>query len=295
MSHFAKIKGGSLDKEAFVMKKSISLILLSVMWLAACGSDNGETNSSISQTEASQEQTDQKSIQFVSGVTDFVTKGDKYNYYAIEAVAEGAEQVTAIIEGTAVDIRKTDNQWQFTYPYPGPNVETDITFTTDDSVEYGQTGIDLADLEADSYVTLSFIPNENPVIEEAAVTVNEGEAHTFRSEDSAIVEVVTVTNIELIPAKGELNPLGKELLQVDVHYANEGTTATYIAPNYFTATDVDGHFLPIRYSHFWLIEVQPGESFAETIYYDVTDDGPYQINFFDGAWLENDSANGVSI
>ncbi|HJB23077.1 MAG TPA: DUF4352 domain-containing protein [Candidatus Jeotgalibaca pullicola] len=282
------------------MRGKYAWLLLSTLFLlSACvgtdadgdSSNNNETNESSAVEEVSED----KTIQFVSGVLENETKGDKYNYYALEGQAEGINQVTAIIEGTAVDIRTTDNQWYFTYPYPGPNVKTEITFTTDDRVEYGQTGIDLADLEQNSYVTVTFIPNEEPIIENPAVSVNEGESQTFRNEDSGIVEVVTVTNIEVTEPEEDLQALGESVLKVEVLYVNEGTATTFIAPNYFTATDGEGHFLPLRYRHFWLKEVEPGKSFTETIYYDVTDEAPYQVHFFDGAWLDQETVNGVEI
>lgn len=293
-------------------RRHVGLLMIGVFLLSACTKEKGEpvvdtpetSSAAVSSSEMSHtagtsrmssamEET--SAITFVNGVDNHVTRGDKYNYYALEGQAEGADRVTAIIEGTAVDFRNTDNQWYFNYPYPGPNVETDITFTTDPEVRYGETGIELEALEPDSYVTITFMPNENPSVQEPAVTVDEGQPHTFRNEDQGIVEVITVTQIELMDAAPELSPLSSQLLRVDVHYVNDGTVTTHMAPNYFSAVDGEGHFLPLRYAHFWLKEVAPGQSFVDTIYYDVTSNGPYSIQFFDGAWRDIDGAGGPNI
>lgn len=277
------------------------MLLVSTLLLAACQTDSGDNdiiNTSTSEPTSesvSQVSEEDKTIRFLSGVTDATITGDQFNYYAIEGKADGFERVTAIIEGTAVDIRNTDDEWQFTYPYPGPNVETAITFTTDQTIEYGQSGIDLNDLEPETYVTLTFIPNNEPEIKQPSVTTKEGQPHTFRNSDSTIVEIVTVVSMELVDSKEAVNPLGDQLLKVTVQYVNDGTVTTHIAPNYFSALDGEGHFLPLRYSHFWLIEVPPGQSFTETIYFDVNDEGPYSVQFFDGAWNHSDGITGTSI
>jgi len=229
-----------------------------------------------------------KTIIFSSGVKDGITRGDKYNYFAIKGTAEGYDQVTTIIEGTAVDYRETNNVWEFDYPYQGPGVETEITFTTDTSVIYGDTGIDLAELAHGSYITITFLPNANPTITPPAFTVNEGEAQKFLSEDSEINELVTVTEIREIAALEELNPLGEKMLEVQIQYVNNGSVNTYIAPNYFSALDGEGKNLPLRYTHFWLHTVAPGESFTDTAYFDLTSEGPYSIQFFDGAWIDSE-------
>lgn len=243
-----------------------------------------ESSSSVAGQES--EAQEEKTITFVEGVQDNTTNGDKYNYYALRGQAKDHDRVTAIIEGTAVDFRTTDNQWYFDYPYPGSNVETEITFTTDPDIEYGETGIDLGTLDPTSYVTITFVPNDEPTVEPPAVTVNEGEVHTFRNDSQGIVEKVTVLNMEVVEADEALRPLGEQLLKVDIQYVNEGQVTTHIAPNYFTATDGQGHFLPLRYAHFWLQEVPAGQTFTETIYFDVTEEGPYAIQFFDGSWLD---------
>lgn len=284
------------------------LLLAGVVFLTACtgggdeetvelpggGSESVQAAESSSESEsASQAQPvdENKTIAFVEGVENRATHGDKYNYYALRGQARDFDRVTAIIEGTAVDFRTTDNQWYFDYPYPGSSVETEITFTTDPDVEYGQTGIDLQELDPDSYVTITFMPNQRATVVPPSVTVNEGEVHTFRSESQGIIERVTISNMEVVEAADRpevLNPRGDKLLKVDVQYVNEGQTKTHIAPNYFTALDHEGRFQPLRYTHFWLHEVEPGQSFTETMYFDITGEGPYSIQFFDGAWLDVD-------
>lgn len=296
------------------MKRNIPfLLLIGGMLLSAC--TNGEVNESIkpsntslttseslSETFISIESTEviemveERTIIFVSGVDDEnQTKGDNYNYYALEGIAEGFDKVTTIIEGTAVDFRNTDNAWRFDYPYRAPSVETKITFTTDSTVKYGQTGIDLQSLNPKSYVTVTFIPNQKPEVEEPSIIVNEGEKHTFRNEEKGIVEVITVTNIEVVDADPKLNPLGDKLLKMELFYANEGTTTTHMASNYYSALDGKMHLLPLRYTYFWLKEVAPGESFTDIIYYDLPSEGPYTIQFFDGAWLDLEETNENSI
>ena len=284
--------------------KNLWLVGGLVLFLAACQNDQDDgaivetsSTSSIEIEESISESVteEDKTIQFIDGVDKLVTRGDKYNYYALEGKADGFERVTVIIEGTAVDIRTTDNKWHFVYPYAAPNIETEITFTTDPTVEYGKTGIDVGTLDPESYVTLTFIPNDDPVVEEPAVISQEGQPQTFRNEDSSIVEIVTVTSIEVVEADSELNPVGEQLLKVEVQYLNDGTVGTHIAPNYFVARDGEGHFLPLRYAHFWLNEIAPGESFQETVYFDVTDEGPYTIDFFDGAWEDTDGLTGTEI
>ncbi|MFZ1690696.1 MAG: hypothetical protein WAT85_06660 [Trichococcus flocculiformis] len=34
--------------------------------------------------------------------------------------------------------------------------------------------------------------------------------------------------------------------------------------------------------------VAPGESFTDKIYFDITSEGPYAIQFFDGAWIDSE-------
>ncbi|UJF15551.1 hypothetical protein LZ578_11400 [Jeotgalibaca sp. MA1X17-3] len=285
------------------MKKKILLLLgISMMVLVAC--TNGESTESkesstsitstdsLSETVKSTKNMEERTITFLSGVDDKnQIKGDKNNFYALKGVAEGFDKVTAIIEGTAIDFRNTDQLWQFDFPYRGPSVETKVTFTTDSTVKYGQTGIDLDSLNPKSYVTVTFIPNKNPEVEEPSAIVNEGEKHTFRNEENEIVEVITITNIEVVDADPELNPLGEKLLKVELFYANEGTKGTYMAPNYYSALDSQKCHLPLRYSYFWLKEILPGESFTDIIYYDVPSEGPYTIQFFDGAWLDLEEEN----
>lgn len=286
------------------------VVLIGTILLAGCKNDDKATfldtpqsnsnmitsSSKTGKSPGQKEVIGKPTISFMKGVNEEnETRGDKYNYYALEGQAKGFDKVTAIIEGTAVDFRNTDNLWQFDYPYPAPNVETEVTFTTDSKVKYGQTGIDLKDLLPQSYITITFIPNEEPTVEEPSVTVNEGETHTFRNEEQGIVEMITVTNIEVVDADPKLNPIGDKLLKVDLFYANEGTITTHMAPNYYSALDGQKHFLPLRYTHFWLKEVRPGESFTETIFYDLPTAGPYMIQFFDGAWLDATGANGNTL
>ena len=145
----------------------------------------------------------------------------------------------------------------------------------------------------ESYVTITFLPNENPTITPPAFTVNEGEAQNFLSEDSGINELVTVMEIREIDALEALNPLGEKLLEVEIQYVNNGSGTTYIAPNYFSALDGEGKTLPLRYTHFWLHTVAPGESFADKVYFDVTSEGPYAIQFFDGAWIDSEESGGT--
>ena len=278
------------------MNKRFGLLLVACVGIFA--SCQNETESATVDSLVSEESTVEaeesvtKTILFSSGVKDGITRGDKYNYFALEGTAEGYDQVTTIIEGTAVDYRETNNVWEFDYPYQGPGVETEITFTTDTSVLYGDTGIELADLAPESYVTITFIPNDNPTITPPAFTVNEGEAQNFLSEDSGINELVTVTEIREIDALEELNPLGKRLLEVEIQYVNNGSVDTYIAPN-FSALDAEGKNLPLRYTHFWLHSVAPGESFTDKVYFDITSEGPYAIQFFDGAWSDSEEAGGT--
>jgi len=277
-----------------VRKKVGLLLIFCVGVFAACqnATESSTVESVMSEEAASAvpeaEDSVAKTIIFSSGVKDGVTRGDKYNYFAIKGTAEGYDQVTTIIEGTAVDYRETNNVWEFDYPYQGPGVETEITFTTDTSVIYGDTGIDLAELAPESYVTITFLPNANPSITPPAFTVNEGEAQSFLSEDSGINELVTVTEIREIAALEELNPLGEKMLEVQIQYVNNGSVNTYIAPNYFSALDGEGKNLPLRYTHFWLHTVAPGESFTDTAYFDLTSEGPYSIQFFDGAWIDSE-------
>ena len=272
------------------MNKKFGLLLVVCVGIFAACQNESETEDSLvseqSSVSAEAEKSVTKTILFSSGVEDGITRGDKYNYFALEGNAEGYDQVTTIIEGTAVDYRETNNVWEF--DYQGPGVETEITFTTDTSVIYGDTGIKLADLAPESYVTITFIPNENPTITPPAFTVNEGEAQNFLSDDSGINELVTVTEIREIDALEELNPLGEKLLEVEVQYVNNGSVDTYIAPNYFSALDAEGKILPLRYTHFWLHTVAPGESFTDKIYFDITSEGPYAIQFFDGAWIDSE-------
>ena len=274
------------------MNKRFGLLLVVCVGVFAACQNESETEDSLvseqSSVSAEAEKSVTKTILFSSGVEDGITRGDKYNYFALEGNAEGYDQVTTIIEGTAVDYRETNNVWEFDYPYQGPSIETEITFTTDTSVIYGDTGIKLADLAPESYVTITFIPNENPTITPPAFTVNEGEAQNFLSDDSGINELVTVTEIREIDALEELNPLGEKLLEVEVQYVNNGSVDTYIAPNYFSAFDAEGKILPLRYTHFWLHTVAPGESFTDKIYFDITSEGPYAIQFFDGAWIDSE-------
>ena len=162
------------------MNKRFGLLLVVCVGIFAACQNESETEDSLvseqSSVSAEAEKSVTKTILFSSGVEDGITRGDKYNYFALEGNAEGYDQVTTIIEGTAVDYRETNNVWGFDYPYQGPSIETEITFTTDTSVIYGDTGIKLADLAPESYVTITFIPNENPTITPPAFTVNEGEA-----------------------------------------------------------------------------------------------------------------------
>lgn len=276
------------------MRRSVWLLtVMSVSILGACQNDSNPTAESASLAEKASVPTNQNNenatIIFTSGVRNGITRGDKYNYFAIEGIAEGYDRVTAIIEGTAVDFRDTNNTWKFDYPYPGPSVETKITFTTDTSITYGDTGIALSDLEDDSYITITFVPNEDPIVTQPSFKVNEGESQSFSSDTAGISELVTITSIKEIDAIAELNPLGDKLLEVKIDYVNNGTAETYIAPNYFTAVDGDGKFLPLRYTHFWLHTVAPGQSFTDTAYFDISGDGPYVVQFFDGAWLDLDS------
>jgi hypothetical protein len=279
------------------MNKSFGLLLVVCVGVFAACQNESETEDSLvseqSSVSAEAEKSVTKTILFSSGVEDGITRGDKYNYFALEGAAEGYDQVTAIIEGTAVDYRETNNVWEFDYPYQGPSVETEITFTTDTSVIYGDTGIELDDLAPESYVTITFLPNENPTITPPAFTVNEGEAQNFLSEDSGINELVTVMEIREIDALEALNPLGEKLLEVEIQYVNNGSGTTYIAPNYFSALDGEGKTLPLRYTHFWLHTVAPGESFADKVYFDVTSEGPYAIQFFDGAWIDSEESGGT--
>ena len=279
------------------MNKRFGLLLVVCVGVFAACQNESETEDSLvseqSSVSAEAEKSVTKTILFSSGVEDGITRGDKYNYFALEGAAEGYDQVTAIIEGTAVDYRETNNVWEFDYPYQGPSVETEITFTTDTSVIYGDTGIELDDLAPESYVTITFLPNENPTITPPAFTVNEGEAQNFLSEDSGINELVTVTEIREIAAREELNPLGEKMLEVQIEYVNNGSVNTYIAPNYFSALDGEGKNLPLRYTHFWLHTVAPGESFTDTAYFDLTSEGPYSIQFFDGAWIDSEEAGGT--
>lgn len=280
------------------MNKRFGLLLVACVGVfAACQYETKSSSvASVGSEEATlasdAEENIAKTIVFLSGVKAGITRGDKYNYFAIKGTAEGYDQVMTIIEGTAVDYRETNNVWEFDYPYQGPSVETEITFTTDPSVVYGDTGIELEELAPESYVTLTFLPNENPLINPPAYTVNEGEAQNFLSDGSGINEWVTVTEIREIAALEELNPLGEKLLEVEIEYVNEGNVNTYIAPNYFSALDGEGRYLPLRYTHFWLHTVAPGESFTEKAYFDITSEGPYSIQFFDGAWTDNDEAGG---
>ena len=240
-----RIAGGGIP-----MNKSFGLLLVVCVGVFAACQNESETEDSLvseqSSVSAEAEKSVTKTILFSSGVEDGITRGDKYNYFALEGNAEGYDQVTTIIEGTAVDYRETNNVWEFDYPYQGPSIETEITFTTDTSAIYGDTGIKLADLAPESYVTITFIPNENPTITPPAFTVNEGEAQNFLSDDSGINELVTVTEIREIDALEELNPLGEKLLEVEVQYVNNGSVDTYIAPNYFSALDAEGKILPLR-------------------------------------------------
>jgi Telomeric repeat-binding factor 2. len=271
------------------MNKKFGLLLIFCAGVfAAC---QNETESATVDSVA--EESVAKTIIFSSGVKDGITRGDKYNYFALEGTAEGYDQVTTIIEGTAVDYRETNNVWEFDYPYQGPSVETKITFTTDTSVIYGDTGIDLDDLAPESYATITFMPNEKPTITPPAFTVTEGEAQNFLSEDSGINELVTVMDIREIDALEELNPLGEKLLEVEIQYFNNGSVDTYIAPNYFSALDGEGENLPLRYTHFWLHTVAPGDTFTDKAYFDITSEGPYSIQFFDGAWTDSEEAGGT--
>lgn len=280
-------------------KKSGLLLVFCVGVFAAC---QNETESStvdylVSEKSASvaaaAEESVAKTIIFSSGVRDGITRGDKYNYFALKGIAEGYDQVTTIIEGTAVDYRDTNNVWEFDYPYQGPSIETEVTFTTDTSVLYGETGIDLDDLAPQSYVTITFLPNDAPMRTPPAFSVNEGEAQNFMSENSGINEWVTVMEIREIDALEALDPLGEKLLEVEIHYVNNGSVDTYIAPNYFSALDGEGKPLPLRYTHFWLNAVAPGESFTDTVYFDITGEGPYAIQFFDGAWIDREETGGT--
>lgn len=281
------------------MNKRVGVLLVACVGVfAACQNETESATvdslvSEESTVAADTEESVTRTILFSSGVKDGITRGDKYNYFALEGSAEGYDQVTTIIEGTAVDYRETNNVWEFDYPYQGPSVETEITFTTDTSVIYGDTGIELADLAPESYVTITFMPNENPTITPPAFTVNEGEAQNFLSDDSGINELVTVTEIREIDALEELNPLGEKLLEVEIQYVNNGSVDTYIAPNYFSALDAEGKNLPLRYTHFWLHTVAPGESFTDKVYFDITSNGPYAIQFFDGAWIDSEEAGGI--
>lgn len=282
------------------MNKKLGLLFIfCASVFAACQNEteSSTVNSVLSEESSSvaaeSEESVAKTIIFSSGVTDGITRGDKYNYFALEGTAEGFDQVTTLIEGTAVDYRETNNVWEFDYPYQGPGIETEITFTTDASVSYGDTGINLDDLAPESYVTITFMPNENPTITPPAFTVNEGEAQNFLSDDSGINELVTVTEIREIDGLEDLNPLGEKLLEVEIQYVNNGTVDTYIAPNYFLALDGEGKSLPLRYTHFWLHTVAPGESFTEKAYFDLTSEGPYAIQFFDGAWIDSEEEGGT--
>ncbi|MGB7474002.1 hypothetical protein [Trichococcus sp.] len=282
------------------MNKKLGLLFIfCASVFAACQNEteSSTVNSVLSEESAAvaaeSEESVAKTIIFSSGVKDGITRGDKYNYFALEGTAEGFDQVTTLIEGTAVDYRETNNVWEFDYPYQGPGIETEITFTTDTSVSYGDTGIDLDDLAPESYVTITFMPNEKPTITPPAFTVNEGEAQNFLSDDSGINELVTVTEIREIDGLEELNPLGEKLLEVEIQYVNNGNSDTYIAPNYFLALDGEGKSLPLRYTHFWLHTVAPGESFTEKAYFDLTSEGPYAIQFFDGAWIDSEESGGT--
>jgi len=279
------------------MKKNVFLLTISsLLILGACQKNSDSTKESSPTAEATSITTNQNNenatIRFESGVENGVTKGDKYNYFALEGVAEGYDRVMAIIEGTVVDFRDTNNTWEFDYPYPGPSVATEITFTTDASIAYGEMGVALSKLDPDSYVTLTFEPNDNPVVTQPAYTVNEGEPQNFLSDGDAINERITVMSIREIDAIAALKPLGDKLLEVKIEYVNNGTVDTYIAPNYFIASDGNGAFLPLRYTHFWLHTVAPGQSFTDTVYFDISGGGPFSVQFFDGAWIDLDDTTG---
>ncbi|API89395.1 hypothetical protein BKP56_09075 [Marinilactibacillus sp. 15R] len=147
------------------MKSKLALLSLYSLVLMACGDDATDVdNTEKTEIQEVTQETEQENITFTSGVSGETIPGNEQNYVDITGTAEGFESVYVIYDGAVIDELSVDADGNWEYYSNGGDRSAQLDFTTDDSISFGDTNINVNDL---NYVyTMFYEPNPDANIEE---------------------------------------------------------------------------------------------------------------------------------
>lgn len=147
------------------MNKKLALLSLSGLLLVACGDDVDEAQDS-SDTSIQEEttETEQENVTFTSGVSGTVIPGDDQNYVDIAGTAEGFEYVYVIFDGAVIDELPVDSNGDWEYYSYGGERSAQLDFSTDESLTFGDTDVNIYDLDYTN--TMTYMPNPEAVVED---------------------------------------------------------------------------------------------------------------------------------
>ncbi|ELB7106058.1 DUF4352 domain-containing protein [Listeria monocytogenes] len=116
------------------------------------------------------------------------------------------------------------------------------------------------------------------------VSLSIGDAESFSNEDDGTSVDVIIKDAQKVTPTAEDESTGKYFIKAIVEFKNTGTEPYTANAAEFSIYDGNDEKGEVSSKDFMLEEVAPGKSYTGNVFFDVRNDGPYEIHLYDSSW-----------
>ncbi|EAC3673293.1 DUF4352 domain-containing protein [Listeria monocytogenes] len=116
------------------------------------------------------------------------------------------------------------------------------------------------------------------------VSLSIGDAESFSNEDDGTSVDVMIKDAQKVTPTAEDESTGKYFIKAIVEFKNTGTEPYTANAAEFSIYDGNDEKGEVSSKDFMLEEVAPGKSYTGNVFFDVRNDGPYEIHLYDSSW-----------
>ncbi|EAE9978666.1 DUF4352 domain-containing protein [Listeria monocytogenes] len=111
-----------------------------------------------------------------------------------------------------------------------------------------------------------------------------GDSESFSNEDDGTSVDVKIKEAQKVTPSAEDESTGKYFIKATVEFKNTGTETYMANAAEFSIYDGNDEKGEVSSKDFIAEEVAPGKSYTGNIYFDVKNDGPYEIHLYNSSW-----------
>ncbi|EAF4791746.1 DUF4352 domain-containing protein [Listeria monocytogenes] len=146
--------------------------------------------------------------------------------------------------------------------------------TTNDSVSQEDS---YSDDSEDNY-------NDESLNTDETESLSIGDVESFSNEDDGTSVDVKIKEVQKVTPTAEDESTGNYFIKAIVEYKNTGTESYTANAAEFSIYDGNDEKGEVSSKDFIVEEVAPGKTYTGNVFFDVKNDGPYEIHLYDSSW-----------